>query len=151
VVSEGPDIKHTRAQIKENQREGKMSEGVKREKTKQWKVGITEKGNERLNQFIDEVNKTSKRKIQIPTVVEYAVEKLSEKDFVKIRERVYTPDDKMEVLLDEHNQRNPDKTMTMEQFKATMVDIFERQLSKSSKATLPVRNPDETVSQNRGL
>ena len=108
----------------------------KQEKPKQWKVGITEKGMELLNQYLEMANKSSKRKIRTPEVLELAVEKLNEKDIRKIQERVYTPDDKMEVMLDEYNLRNPDRPLSMEQFKTRLVETYEKQTVKGYKNAL---------------
>ena len=117
--------------MNKNKEEEKTKTG---EKTKQWKVGITEKGNAALIQFMEMVNKTSKRRVRIPEVLEFAVEKLNDKDIRKIQERVYTPDDKMEVMLDEYNQRNPDKPQTKDELKAAMIEMYEKQvLSKGPK------------------
>jgi hypothetical protein len=106
----------------------------KQKKTKQFKVAITEKGMNALNQYLELVNKTSKRRIKGYDLLEYAVEKLSDRDIQKIQERVYTPDDKMEVMLEEYNRRNPDRALTEEGFKELMVEMFDKQiLSKTLK------------------
>ena len=118
----------------------KLEKTKKEDQKKQLKVGITEKGNVTLGQFMELVNKTSKRKIRIPEVLEFAVEKLSDRDIRKIQERVYTPDDKMEVMFEEYNSRNPDKPLSRDQFKIAMVEAFEKQvLAKSHK--LPKADP----------
>ena len=105
-----------------------------KKKSKQFKVGITENGLNTLNQFLDLVNKSSKRRIRVPEVLEFAVEKLTDKDVQRIQEKAYTPYDKMEIILAEYNRRNPIKPVSMEQLKTSMVEVYEKQvLSKLSK------------------
>jgi hypothetical protein len=105
-----------------------------RKASKQIKVGITVAGLEILNKFLEQINKSSRRKINTPAVLEHAVTKLAERDIPKIQEQVYTPDDKIEVMFGEYNQRNPDKPLTQDQFKAAMLEAFEKQvLNRSSK------------------
>lgn len=111
-----------------------MSNTEEKKRAKQWKVGITEKGWTTLNQFLELPNKGSKRRIKAPEVLEIAVQKLGERDIRKIQDLVYTPDDKMESLLEEYNQRTSDKKLSETELKATMVEMFEKQvLSKLPK------------------
>ncbi|MDZ4676314.1 MAG: hypothetical protein SGI74_02300 [Oligoflexia bacterium] len=128
-------------------KEKKEKTKIKTEKAKQWKVGITEQGWKILEKFVVDVNKTSKRKIRVPEVLEFAVEKLVVRDIPKVQERSYTADDKMEVMFDEYNARNPEKPMSRDEFKAAMITAFEKQvlskLAKAQKLELDVQPADE--------
>ena len=63
---------------------------------------VSKAGYEAVEVFLLKVNESSKRKIKMSDVLDFAVEKLGEKDIPKIHERVYTSDDKMhEVSTDE--------------------------------------------------
>ena len=105
-----------------------------KKKGKQFKVGITERGFEELNKFLNEANKDSRKKIKTPEVLEQAVGKLKSSDILAIQERVYTADDKMEVMLEEYNRRHPERLMTKEELKVSMVEMFDKQiLSKMAK------------------
>jgi len=97
------------------------------------------------NGFLRKANESSKRKIRMLDVLDFAVEKLGERDIPKIQERVHTADDKMELMLEDYNKRNADKPMTREQFKAALVDAFEKQvLNKLVRAQKP--EPDVRTS-----
>jgi hypothetical protein len=113
--------------------------------TKQWKVGISEKGMAVLNQYLELANKNSKRRIRISEILEFAVEKLNEKDVRKIQERAYTSDDRMELMLDEYNQRNPDRALSLEAFKAHLLEVYDKQVSSKSKRS--ISPDDETISK----
>jgi hypothetical protein len=114
------------------------SNGEKEKKdTTHCKLGITKSGFEILNRFIETANKDAKRRIKVKDVLSYAVEKLTERDIPKIQERVYTADDRMELMLEEYNSKHPGLPVTKEEFKAMMVETFEKQVL--SKATRQVR------------
>ena len=52
-----------------------------------------------------------------------------------VPERVYTPDDKMEVMLDDHNLWNPDRLLSLEAFKAHLLEVYDKQANgKASRA-----------------
>jgi len=124
--------------------EKKMGPGINKQKLK---VGITERGNEILSRYLGLINQTSKRRVHTPEILEFAIEKLSEKDVPKIQERVYTTDDKIEVMLDEYNEQNPEKPMTREQMKAAMLEAFEKLLIKQPK-NLKMRHLDPKTNVN---
>src|SRR5690606_6296525 len=119
----------------QNKREGFMGSSEEKEKkeTTHYKLGITKSGFEILNRFIESANKEAKRRIKVKDVLSYAVEKLSERDIPKIQGRVYTADDRMELMLDEYNNKHPDNPLTKEEFKAKMVEAFEKQVLNKSK------------------
>ncbi|MEQ1875511.1 MAG: hypothetical protein ABL958_02620 [Bdellovibrionia bacterium] len=110
------------------------------EKTKQYKVTVSKTGFERVEEFLLKVNETSKRKIKMSDVLDFAVEKLAEKDIPKIQERVYTADEKMEAAWEEHNRRNPDRPMTLEQYKTAALEALNKLYNKALKAKDDVSN-----------
>ncbi len=92
----------------------KKKERTKAKETIHYKLGISKTGFEILSSFMESANKDSKRRIKIPDVLSYAVEKLSERDIRKIQGRVYTADDRMELMLEEYNSKHPDQPVTKE-------------------------------------
>ena len=92
---------------------------------RQWKVGISEIGFKLLNEYLAKINESSKRKIRSQEVLEFAVERLSERDMPKICERAYTGTEKLEVLLDRVNLLSPDKQVSKEDLLSLMVESFE--------------------------
>lgn len=66
--------------------------------------------------------------------MEFAVEKLGEKDIRKLQARVHTPDDKMAIMLEEHNQRNPERPLSLEAFKAHLLEVYEKQGAGRTKS-----------------
>jgi hypothetical protein len=102
----------------------RIEEKNKNNTAKQWKVGVTEKGFNDLNQFLEKINMTSKRRIKSYDVLDYLLDQLTEKDIPKICERAYTGSDKVEVLLDKLNQQFPEKALSKDELLALMVENF---------------------------
>jgi len=121
----------------EKEKNGEVEKGEKRgrkRKAKQYKVGVTEKGNTHLNEFLEKANKSARRRINVPDVMEYIILKLSDKDIPKVQERVLTLEDRTALALEQYNLTNPDKPLTMEEFKTSMFEVFDKHvLSKLGK------------------
>jgi hypothetical protein len=106
--------------------------------TKIVKVGITSQGAEDLARFVASVNASSKRRIKASFVLEYAVSKLADSDIVRIHERYYTANEKLEVLWERHNLQHPEHPLTKEEFLAMLLNAYEgRPSSKLQKPTRP--------------
>jgi DNA-nicking Smr family endonuclease len=97
-------------------------EEEKKDTKKQYKVGVSELGWTRLNEYLTKINIESKRKVKAAEVLEVAIEKLNDNDFSKIRERVYTAEDKIDLAWQHQNEIHPETPLTREQFLGLMLE-----------------------------
>lgn len=88
-------------------------------------VGISEEGLRILSEFVDKLNKDSKRAIGRYLVLEYAVQKLTDSDIPKLQGKYYRPSDKFKVILEEFNREHSDTPLDEEQLMASMIEAFQ--------------------------
>ena len=102
-----------------------MNEKEKTKTRKYQKVSLNNRAFEALEKYKESVNRESKRKIKIPEILDFLIEKLTEADIPKIHERYYTASDRLTVLLEHLNAQRPGETITKDELLANLLDSFQ--------------------------
>jgi hypothetical protein len=84
-----------------------------------------------LEGFLHKVNSNSKRKIKVPDVLSFAIQKLEESDIPQIQERFYTASDRLDLLLEQVNAQNPDKKVSKDELLLNLLNQYQEEHKRS--------------------